>query len=154
MAITFAETQITVRPNNSLSPLNGLKLLVALASLALVVAFGFVHIGAWLVLPFAGLELVAFAVAFYYLKLHADDFESITILDDVVVIEQHAYNKSKKTEFQRYWARVNLRQQADGVSGLFIGSHGKEVEFGRGYISEQQRVSLAKQLRLILQNNY
>jgi uncharacterized membrane protein len=154
MAITFAETQITVRPNNSLSPLNGLKLLVALASLALVVALGFVHIGAWLVLPFAGLELVAFAFAFYYLKLHADDFESITILDDVVVVEQHTYNKSKKTEFQRYWARVNLRQQADGVSGLFIGSHGKEVEFGRGYISEQQRISLAKQLRLILQNNY
>lgn len=154
MAITFAETQITVRPNNSLSPLNGLKLLVALASLALVVALGFVHIGAWLVLPFAGLELVAFACAFYYLNLHADDFETITILDDVVVIEQHAYNKSNKTEFQRYWARVNLRQQADGKNGLFIGSHGKEVEFGRGYINEEQRASLAKRLRLILQNNY
>ena len=154
MAITFAETQITVRPNNSLSSLNGLKLLVALASLALVVALGFMHIGAWLVLPFAGLELIAFAAAFYYLNLHAGDFETITILDDVVLIEQHVYKKSVKTEFQRYWARVNLRQQADGVSGLFIGSHGKEVEFGRGYIDEQQRISLAKQLRLILQNNY
>lgn len=154
MAITFAETQITVRPNNSLSPLNSLKLLVALASLALVIALGFMHIGAWLVLPFAGLELVAFASAFYYLRLHAGDFETITILDDLVVIEQHVYRKSIKTEFQRYWARVSLRQQADGVSGLFIGSHGKEVEFGRGYINEQQRISLAKQLRLILQNNY
>ena len=154
MAITFAETQITVRPNNSLSSLNGLKLLVALASLALVVALGFMHIGAWLVLPFAGLELIAFAAAFYYLNLHAGDFETITILDDVVLIEQHVYKKSVKTEFQRYWARVNLRQQADGVSGLFIGSHGKEIEFGRGYIDEQQRISLAKQLRLILQNNY
>ena len=154
MAITFAETQITVRPNNSLSPLNSMKLMAALAALALVIALGFVHIGAWLVLPFAGLELVAFAFAFYYIRLHAGDFETITILDDVVRIEQHIYNKSIKTEFQRYWARVNLRPLADGVSGLFIGSHGKEVEFGRGYINEQQRVTLAKQLKLILQNNY
>ncbi|MBA3695346.1 MAG: DUF2244 domain-containing protein [Methylotenera sp.] len=153
MAITFADTQITVRPNNSLSPLNGLKLLVALASLALVVALGFMHIGAWLVLPFAGLELIAFAGAFYYLKLHADDFETITILDEIIVIEQRVYKNSVKIEFQRYWARVNLRQQADGESGLFIGSHGKEVEFGRGYINEQQRIFLAKQLRVILQNN-
>ncbi len=69
-----------------------MKLMAALAALALVIALGFVHIGAWLVLPFAGLELVAFAFAFYYIRLHAGDFETITILDDVVRIEQHIYN--------------------------------------------------------------
>jgi uncharacterized membrane protein len=154
MAITFAETQITVRPNNSLSPLNSLKLLVALAVIALVVALGFVHIGAWLVLPFAGLELIAFACAFYYLNLHADDYEMITFSGDKVIIEKHGYKENSKAEFQRYWARVSLRQQSEGVSALFVGSHGKEVEFGRDYINEEQRVSLARQLKLILKNNY
>lgn len=154
MAITFAESQITVRPNNSLSSLNSLKLLIVLAVLALVVALGFVHIGAWLVLPFAGLELLAFACAFHYLRLHADDFEMITVADDKVVIEKRAYKENSKVEFQRYWARVSLRKQDDGVNALFIGSHGKEVEFGRGYINEEQRISLAKELKLILKNNY
>lgn len=154
MAITFAESQITVRPNNSLSSLNSLKLLIVLAILALVVALGFVHIGAWLVLPFAGLELLAFACAFHYLTLHADDFEMITVAGDKVVIEKRAYRENSKAEFQRYWTRVSLRKQDNGVSALFIGSHGKEVEFGRGYINEEQRISLAKELKLILKNNY
>ena len=153
MAIIFADKQITVRPNNSLSQLNSVKLLVALATLALVVALAFVHVGAWLVLPFAGLELLAFAYAFYLLSLHADDFETITFVNDKVVIEQHVYKANVTSEFNRYWAQVNLRKQASGVSALFIGSHGKEVEFGRGYINEEQRVSLAKELKLILKNN-
>jgi uncharacterized membrane protein len=154
MAITFAETQITVRPNNSLSPVNSLRLLIALAGMALIVAFGFVHVGAWLVLPFAGLELMAFAYAFYYLNLHADDYEMITFSDDKVIIEKRGYKESSKAEFQRYWARVSLRQQSEGVSALFVGSHGKEVEFGRNYINEAQRQILASQLKLILKNNY
>lgn len=153
MAITFAEKQITVRPNNSLSQLNSVKLLVALATIALIVALAFVKVGAWLVLPFAGLELIAFAYAFYILSVHANDYETITIVHDKVIIEQQTYKASVKTEFNRYWAQVNLRKQASGASGLFIGSHGKEIEFGRGYINEEQRVSLAKQLKLILKNN-
>ena len=153
MAITFAEKQITVRRNNSLSRLNSVKLLVVLATVALIVAVAFVHVGAWLVLPFAGLELLAFAYAFYLLNLHADDFETITIDNDKVVIEQRIYKASIKSEFNRYWAQVNIRRQASGVSGLFIGSHGKEVEFGRGFINEEQRVSLAKELKLILKKN-
>lgn len=153
MAITFAEKQITVRPNSSLSQLNSVKLLVALASIALIVALAFVKVGVWLVLPFAGLELLAFAYAFYVLSLHAEDYETITIVNDKVVIEQQTYKVSVKSEFNRYWAQVNLRKQSSGASGLFIGSHGKEVEFGRGYINEEQRVSLAKQLKLILKNN-
>lgn len=154
MAITFAETQITVRPNNSLSPVNSLKLLIALAVVALIVALGFVHVGAWMVLPFAGLELIAFACAFYYLNLHAEDYEVITFSDDKVIIEKRGHKENSKAEFQRYWAHVSLRQQSKGVSALFVGSHGKEVEFGRDYINEEQRQTLAKQLKLILKNNY
>lgn len=149
MAITFEGSQITVRPNNSLSAVNGLKLLIALAILALLIALAFVRIGAWLVLPFAGLELVAFAYAFHYLSLRADDFEKITIDEKVVTVEKHGYKHNTKAEFQRYWAQVNLRIQPSGLRGLFIGSHGKEVEFGRGYISQEQMTALAKELKVL-----
>lgn len=154
MAITFTEKQIIVRPNNSLSSLDSVKLLVMLAVIALVVALAFVHIGAWLVLPFAGLELLAFTVAFHYLRLHADDYETITVSGDNVVVEKCSRDARSRSEFHRYWARVTLRKQLNGMSDLFIGSHGKEVELGRGYINEEQKVSLAKALKLILQNNY
>lgn len=150
MAVVYADNQITVSANNSLSPLKALQLLVVLGLLAFIVALGFVNIGAWLVLPFAGLEIIAFGCAFYYLNLRIHDVEMITIVDDKVVIEAKGYQKNVRTEFNRYWAQVNLRKQQNGAHALFIGSHGKEVEFGRGFINEEQRASIAKELKLIL----
>lgn len=150
MAVVFADNQITVSANNSLSPLKTLQLLVVLGLLAFVVALSFVHIGAWLVLPFAGLEILAFGFAFYYLNLRIHDVEMITIVDDKLVIEAKGYQKNVRTEFNRYWAQVSLRRQQNGANALFIGSHGREVEFGRGFINEEQRASIAKELKLIL----
>ncbi len=149
--------KIITRPNNSLSPNDSIKLLAALASLALVIALGFASIGAWLVLPFAGLEILAFAYAFYTVYLHADDFESITIEEDQVIVEKKHDQKITKTVFQRYWAQVNVRdvlkfQGSNGKSALFISSHGNEVEFGRNFITDEQRALLARDLRKKLKN--
>ena len=149
--------KIIARPNNSLSVDDSVKLLAALAVIALVVAFGFLHIGAWLVLPFAGLEIMAFAYAFHTVYLHADDFESITIENDRVVVEKRNVKEITTTVFQRYWAQVNVRDVAmikgsNGKCGLFISSHGNEVEFGRNFINDEQRSQLARDLRQKLKN--
>jgi uncharacterized membrane protein len=149
--------KIIARPNNSLSVDDSIKLLAALAGIALVVALGFFHIGAWLVLPFAGLEIMAFAYAFHTVYLHADDFESITIENDRVVVEKRNVKEITTTVFQRYWAQVNVRDVAmikgsNGKCGLFISSHGNEVEFGRNFINDEQRSQLARDLRQKLKN--
>lgn len=152
MAVANLGDKIIARPNNSLSVDDSVKLLAALAGIALVVALGFFHIGAWLVLPFAGLEIMAFAYAFHTVYLHADDFESITIEDDRVVVEKRNVKEITTTVFQRYWAQVNVRDVAmikgsNGKCGLFISSHGNEVEFGRNFINDEQRSQLARDLR-------
>lgn len=157
MAVANLGDKIIARPNNSLSVEDGVKLLAALAGIAMVVALGFFHIGAWLVLPFAGLEIVAFAYAFHTVYLHADDFESITIENDRVVVEKRNVKEVTTTVFQRYWAQVNVRDVAmikgsNGKSGLFISSHGNEVEFGRNFINDEQRSQLARDLRQKLRN--
>jgi len=157
MAVANLGDKIIARPNNSLSVEDSVKLLAALAGIALVVALGFLHIGAWLVLPFAGLEIVAFAYAFHSVYLHADDFDSITIESDRVVVEKRNVKEVTTTVFQRYWAQVNVRDVAmikgsNGKSGLFISSHGNEVEFGRNFINDEQRSQLARDLRQKLRN--
>ena len=146
------DCKIIARPNNSLSPENSLRLMVVLAIVTLVIALSFVHVGAWLVLPFAGLELAAFAYAFYYVYRHSNDFESIFIEDDRVVVEKRSYKEASIIEFQRYWTQVYVRNIDAGKGvfnkrGLFIGSHGKEVEFGKHFISDEQRVALAHELK-------
>ena len=157
MAVANLGDKIIARPNNSLSVEDSVKLLAALAGIALVVALGFLHIGAWLVLPFAGLEIVTFAYAFHSVYLHADDFDSITIESDRVVVEKRNVKEITTTVFQRYWAQVNVRDVAmikgsNGKCGLFISSHGNEVEFGRNFINDEQRSQLARDLRQKLKN--
>lgn len=157
MAVANLGDKIIARPNNSLSVDDSVKLLAALAGIALVVALGFLHIGAWLVLPFAGLEILAFAYAFHCIYLHADDFDSITIEHDRVVVEKRNVKEITTTVFQRYWAQVNVRdvvmiKGSNGKCELFISSHGKEVEFGRNFINDEQRSQLARDLRQKLKN--
>ena len=157
MVITDLGYKIIARHNNSLTPKAGVKLLLALAGIVLVVGVGFARIGAWLVLPFAGLEILAFAYAFHYIYLHSGDFESITIENDSVVVEKRDYKEVTTTVFQRHWAQVSLREVASvggviGKSGLFIRSHGKEIEFGKHFMNDEQRALLARELKQKLKN--
>ncbi len=159
MAVSDFGYKIILRPNNSLSPEDGIKVIAVLMVIVLLVALVFTLMGAWLVLPFAGMEVVAIAYAFNYIHQHSGDYESIAIEDDHVVVEKRNYKKFSATVYQRYWAQVNVRgvvnsSGLNGKSGLFIGSHGKEVEFGKYFINDEQRVILARELRQKLRINY
>ncbi|MEE2653797.1 MAG: DUF2244 domain-containing protein, partial [Pseudomonadota bacterium] len=50
-------SQIVLRPNRSASWQSNRRILAAIAGLNLVFASGFLAIGAWMILPFMGLEL-------------------------------------------------------------------------------------------------
>jgi len=150
--LSIVDCKVVARPNASLSPDGSLKLLIVLAIVMLVVSIGFIHIGAWLVMPFAGLELLAFAIAFYHVNLHAADYESITIEEDRVIVEKRGYRNESSTVFQRYWTQVSLRESFGGRSALYIGSHGKEVEFGKHLIDDEQRIVIMRELKQKLKN--
>jgi uncharacterized membrane protein len=97
------------------------------------------------------------ADAFHTVYAHAGDFDSITIEQDRVVVEKKNVKEITTTVFQRYWAQVNVRDVAmikgsNGKCGLFISSHGNEVEFGRNFINDEQRSQLARDLRQKLKN--
>ncbi|OIQ95262.1 hypothetical protein GALL_227400 [mine drainage metagenome] len=152
MAISNVDNQIILRPNNSLLPEDAVKVIVALTIVVLLISLGFMHIGAFFVLPFAGLEVLAIAYAFRIVYLHSSDFESITIVDDSVVIEKRVCEQVSKTVFQRYWAQVVVRDvvRSNGLGGrsaIFISSHGKEVEFGGHFINDEERALLVRDLK-------
>jgi uncharacterized membrane protein len=157
MAISDVGHKIIIRPNNSLSAKASVRVVFSLVFIVLLVATAFANIGAWLVLPFAGLEVALVVYAFYTVYTHSADFESITIDDERVIIEKKSRQQCDKTEFQRYWAQITEREVENkhGIKAkkaLFIGSHGKEVEFGRDFITDAQRSFLARELRQKLRN--
>ena len=151
--------KIILKPNNSLSPEGTVKVVMALFVIVLLVSIGFSLIGAWLVLPFAGIEIVALAYAFYSVYLHSNDYESITIVGDEVLVEKKNDKDLTMMIFQRYWAQISVRDVMQGSGKgskrvLFISSHGKEVEFGKYFINDGQRTMFARELREKLRNIY
>lgn len=157
MALVDLGNKITLKPNNSLSTEGQLKLIVFLLLIVLIVTLSFVNIGAWLVLPFAGLEFIAFLYAFHVIYLHSEDYETIYIDDENVCVERKNNQALSSVSFKRYWANVTLREVETGnhffaKKALFVGSHGKEVEIGKGLMSDAQRSELALVLKQKIKN--
>jgi uncharacterized membrane protein len=140
-------TVIEAKPNNSLSQQGFIWLFAAITLIATIVAIGMCLSGAWLVLPFAGIEVLGFACAFHHVFVHYGDYERVSLVGNEVVVEKRNYKNSEKFTFERYWAKVVLRDNDNGDCRIFIGSHGKEVEFGSRYMDQDQRITVAKQLK-------
>jgi uncharacterized membrane protein len=142
-----ANFELVTKPNSSLTAECKVLVFAAIGLVSLVIALFFVFMGAWLVLPFAGLELLALGYAFYYMHCHSRDYERIVIVDDQVSIETRSYKTFNQTNFNRYWVKVFLRSMPNGDQQLFFRSHGKEVMFGQCFMTSQERVELASQLK-------
>lgn len=141
---------ITGRPNCSLSPAGSLCVFLIIALVTLSIAFGFFLIGAWLVLPFAGAELLALYFCLHYVWRHVQDYERLTIDHDKVLVEKHAPGLDTQVELNRHWARVILECKPNGYCRrLALRSHGKEIEFGR-HLSSEERLDLGQLLKLHL----
>lgn len=144
---SFGDMQIVIRPNASASKESVLKLLVCLGLLSIAIAMFFLRQGAWLVLPFAGLEFLCVVVAFMMVMRHSGDYELISITEEFVEVERCHLGKLEHAKFQRYWTRVTLRENQSGKCSLWIGSHNKEVEFGRVFMTDLQKSEMARRLR-------
>ena len=106
-------------------------------------AAAFACLGAWLILPFAGIEVLVLYLAWRWIERHAHDYELLTITGDRVEIEVADVGRLQRFEFNRWWTQVVSSQ--DGGS-LALRSHGRQVEFGR-HLTNEQRLRAAGALR-------
>lgn len=140
-AVQFA---FTARRNNSLSSSGRLLVFgfIFFVSVGIGLAFTLVF-GAWLILPFAGVEMLGLYLAFRYVDRHAADYERLAIEGDRLQVEVLEGGRVSRFGFNRYWAQVICA--GDG-SRLAVRSHGREYEIGR-HLNEQQRLAVARELR-------
>ena len=131
------------RRNNSLSSTGRLLVFVFIFVVSVGIAAAFAIFGAWLILPFAGLEMLVLYLAFRYVERHAADYELIEIDGDQVSIERFEGGDTRRDALSRHWARVVV--SGNGCR-LALRSHGREVEIGRG-MSNAQRLELAQALK-------
>lgn len=136
---------VTFKPNCSLSAQAKIKVVLLLTVIPCCIAIGFSLLGAWLVVPFVGLEIFALALAFYYVNSHESDYESISIDGNNLVVERCIGQHLSKHVINPYWAKVVRHERPNGELRVRLLLHGKEIEVGR-YLAREQRESLAEQL--------
>jgi uncharacterized membrane protein len=117
-------------PNRSLGPLGRRVCLAAIAANTLAIAAGAAALGAWPVLPFAGLEVALVAFAFRAYARHDGDFERIEIEGARVRLQTRRAARLVELEGHAPWARLLVQ---DGPGGVRLGLKyaGRTVEFGR-----------------------
>jgi uncharacterized membrane protein len=134
-------------PNAALSQRQA-KVLLALVGLGLAaIAGAFAWAGAWLVLPFAGLELGLLGYGLNASMRQSAVREIITLDLSKVCFEQVTAKAQARCEFPRAWVRVDWSGSEPGK--LYLRSHGRRVEIG-AFLTEEEKLALAQALRRAL----
>jgi uncharacterized membrane protein len=134
---------LVARRNNSLTSTGRLAVFAFIFVVSIGIALAFAMLGAWLILPFAGLEMLVLYLAFRYIDRHAADYERLAIDGDRVEVEFFVAGRHRRHELNRCWAQVAV---SDDGSRLALRSHGRELEIGR-YLNDEQRLKLARELK-------
>jgi len=136
---------LVLRRNCSLRSAGRWRAFWLAALVSALIALGFAAVGAWPILPFAGLEVAALYVAFRRWFRDADDYEQVIIHGDRLLVECHTRGRVRRFDANRHWTQVIVR---DGVGGrqVTLRSHGREIEFGT-FLSERARLDAARKLR-------
>jgi uncharacterized membrane protein len=130
--------------NCSLAPRHLAFIFASLATVSLIVASGFAVLGAWMVLPFAGIEALALVTAFVVYARHAADYERIVLSRDCLLVETSRADRLSHEKCPPAWIRVEYKGARQELIGLV--TSGQRIEVGR-FVPESERTDLAMQLR-------
>lgn len=120
---------------------------LSLCGVSLGISVWFWWQGALLVMPLAGVELLAVGLAFWMYARHAGDGERINLQDRLLVVELEEAGRTQRAEFNRDWVRVEPK---DGDGSLIeVSGQGRTVWVGR-HMRPELRPLLAREIRSAL----
>ncbi len=128
---------------------------VAISLVTLTIAVAFAAFGAWMILPFTGLELLLVGVSLYLLMRQVGDYEQLDVRDGRLLVTKRVGKTDERHEFQAHWAKVILRKRIAlaGSTQLLIRSHGREIELATG-LNDEAKGTLANDLRRVIGQAY
>jgi uncharacterized membrane protein len=132
---------LVLKRNCSISPAGLACVFAALAAAALGIGAGFAIAGAWLILPFAGLEVLLLAGAFVLQARHAADYERIELHDGRLSVEVAEAARRARYELDARRVRVGMQGAM-----LVLQGPGAELELGR-HLDADSRIAFAAELK-------
>ena len=136
-----------LKRNCSIGPRQMLVCFGSLCVVSLGIGTMFWLQGAPLVMPFAGLELLAVAAALLIYARHATDREAIHLRSGSLVVEHASGRHVERVEFAPAWVRVE--PEHGDRSLVELSGQGQRISVGR-FVRPELRRQLADELRWAL----
>jgi uncharacterized membrane protein len=132
---------LILKRNCSIAPAGLAGVFAALALVVLAIGTGFAIAGAWLVLPFAGLEVLLLVAAYLLYARRAADYERIVLDRGRLTVELAEAHKMSRYEMEARRARVYLENERVVLYGAQ-----EQLELGR-HLDADSRAEFAAELQ-------
>jgi uncharacterized membrane protein len=123
-----------------MSPAGLAKVFAALAAVVLAIGAGFAAAGAWLVAPFAGLEVLLLLGAYLAYARRAADYERIELDRGRLTVEVAEAGRTVRYVMDACAARVSMERERVVLRGAQT-----QLEIGR-HLDAERRAQLAAEL--------
>lgn len=142
------ETLITLQPNCSATRRQSLLFLALISGVTFSVALVWAISGAWLVLPFAGLEIAVLTYVMLRVIKSSDRMQVIRITRQAVEVEEGEYYPVQRWHFTRPDAHVSVREAENPVDciGLTLNDGHQALEVG-AFLNQNDRLQTRDALR-------
>ncbi len=139
---------IVAEPNRSATWETNKIVLILMCCVSGAIAIGFTLLGAWPILPFAGLEMMALGSALYYVCWKLRYRHVITLEQDVVRIQKGHYYPKKEWEIAKDEAKLSIVPESHPWDGpaITLYSKGEEISLGE-FLNRDDTLELLSHLK-------
>lgn len=143
--------RIILQPNASWTWRANLLLLYTLMAVSFTIAIAFMLDGAWLILPYSGVEMISVGLAIYFCVRRCNLQEVITVSEHEVLVERGIRGPEEQWQYHRVWAKflVKKPQHPWRRTVIAIRSHGNELEIG-SFLNDFDKDALIGELKRIV----
>ena len=134
-------TRLIVTANQSMSWKANLYLAASLGVICMGIAIAMATFGLWMVIPFAGLEVI-FIVACLYMTLKRLSRQEVITVDNEAIKLEWGYNQPDTVvNLPRRWSRLSYRctDSVFEVGELSVAAHGRRYALGKCLNKEEKK---------------
>lgn len=134
-----------IRPHRSLGPKGFAIVMAAFAGLCAIVSVPFFLLGAWPVVGFLGLDVLALWIAFRLSFAQARACEQVALTYvELLVRKISPRGEAREWRFNPLWVRIESERDDDfGMTRLAVASRGSRIDVG-GALSPGERADFAE----------
>ncbi len=142
---------IVLSPNLSAQWKTNKYLIYLISGFALGIGVGFAFVGLWMILPFAGLEVIAVITLIYHTSRKCNRKEVIRFNKEWIRVECGYTHPKTQWQSELFWTRliVSPRQHPWHPDKLILRGRHDQIEVGQ-FLNEQDKDILVNQLRHVV----